>query len=201
MSGQSGKGNSSAETKQTANNYQVATQSGIAVGGQGNSANINVSTADPEVAKTAIQGNAYVSSQALLANTHTTDSALNFAGHAADVAASVNEYATGAIKDVASLSIVSGNDLSTKFLGAVNDTTAKNINLLQSVGQQESDTAINAQKLASEALQSSFSIAGNAAPQSAGAVAENLSAITSKTFLYIAAAVGAILLFITLRKK
>ena len=190
MSGQSGKGNSSAETNQTANNYQVATQSGIAVGGANNSANINVTTADPEVAKAAIQGNVYA-----------TNSALNFAGHAADVAAAANEYATGAIQNVASLSISSADDLSTKFLGAVNDTTASNINLLQSLGQQQSDVAINSEKLASDALASSFSIAGQAAPHDAGAVAENLSTTTSKTFLYLGVIAAAILLIVLFRRK
>ena len=202
MSGQSGKGNSSAETKQTANNYQTATTSGIAVGGQGNSANISVVSSDPEVARTAITGNAYVTNSALGFAGRVADSSLGFASRAAEVAAATQEYAVGAIERTGALSIYSANDLAAKYAKNVSQDLAQNVNLLQSVGQQQTDVALNAQKLASQSLQQGFAIAAGAAPQTPAYLQEQISTGTNKTIIYVVIGLAAIFgLFLFTRKN
>lgn len=176
-----GKGNSSAATTQTANNEQVATQSGIAIGAKAEGNTINVSSSDPEVAKYAL------------------GSSLSFAGHAADVAGAVNESAISGLKGVAELSISSGNDLAKKFLSSVSDTAAQNINLLQSVGQNETEVALNAQRSSAAALQSSFDVSKSVAPQDPSYA---LQTTLSKTaYIIVAVVVAGFLGLFLLRKR
>lgn len=184
------KGESSAQTTQTASNQQVAAQSGIAlgVGAQGNE--INVSSSDPEVAKYAIQGNVVAEGQAL-----------GFAGHAADVAATASQEATHAIESVAGTSILSSNDLATKFGDNTAKLAADQVNLLGSVAQEATTIALGNQATTNAALQGAFGVAAQAAPQTDNYTATALSQTASKTYLYIAAAVVAVFGIIILSRK
>jgi hypothetical protein len=180
-----GKGSSSAETtQQTTNNVkneQVAAQSGIAVGAN-SSAEINVTTADPEVAKAA-----------LLSNAATSNSALNFAGHAADSALSVaNDVSKTAITqtaDTANLAIIGNTKLASEYASHVSEDQARNIGLLQDLANQNVNTTLANNKLTEKALDASFTQASNAAPQSEGATAKIL---TDTAFKYIIIIVGII---------
>lgn len=172
--GASGKGSSSAETNQTVANNQTAADSGIAVGGTNNSANISVSTLDPEVAEAAIRGNSDVSKFALQSN------------------ADVSEFATSAVTSLSAL-----------FGDKVSDLASQDINLLQSVNQENTDTALSAQQLASRALDQSFAISKSVAPQDASYAQETLASTDSKTLIYVVMGIVALvgLGFIFFHKK
>jgi LPXTG-motif cell wall-anchored protein len=154
--GASGKGSSSAETNQTVTNNQVATESGIAVGGTNNSANISIRSLDPEVAEAAIRGNSTVSMFAIDRN------------------ADVSKFATGAVTQLSAL-----------FGDHISDLAAQNINLLQSVNQESADVAINSQNLAAHALDESFAISRSVAPQDPNYARQVLAGIDSKTIVYV----------------
>lgn len=160
--GASGKGSSSAETNQTVTNQQVATESGIAVGANSNAA-ISVTTSDPEVLEAALKANTAVSS----------------------FAADTNKFAIGAVTDLAGTSILAQNALATKFGNNVSDLAAQNINLLQSVGQEQSNVALQAQALASRALDQSFGVSRAVAPQDPNYTTSDLASTQSKTIIYI----------------
>lgn len=203
MSGQSGKGNSSAQTTNQVSNQQVATTSGIALGAGATGNEINVSSSDPKVAAAAIAGNSQVAGEALGSNVAVTSDALNFAGHAADVAAQTNQFATQAVENIAGGSLQLQDNLATKFTGAVSDLAAQNINLLQSVGQQQTDVALNAQNAAKDALDQSFAVSESVAPQDPNYATESLAGTQSQTIVYIVLGILAILGlgFVFLRRK
>lgn len=201
MSGQSGKGNSSAQTTNQVSNQQVAAQSGIALGAGAQGNEINISSSDPEVARAAlIAGN---NSQAIAAQAQvaTSGQAFNFAGHAADVAAQTNNFATQAVESIAGGSILAQNDLATKFGKNVSDLAAQNVGLLQSVGQELTTVSLASLDSNNKALDSAFGVAAQAAPQTDNYTATALAETSSKTYLYIALAVAAVFGFMMLRKK
>lgn len=183
MSGQSGKGNSSAATTQNVSNQQVATESGIAIGAN-SKADINVNTLDPEVAKAAIAGNVLANRDSLV-----------FAGHAAEVSADVNKFSTLAVSNIASASILGQNELATKFIEGAGDLAAQNVNLLQSLNQQQTDVALRSLGTANDALTQSFAVSRATAPQDA-----NYTVTSAIKYIAIALAVvfGAMFIF---RKK
>lgn len=154
--GASGKGSSSAETNQTVANNQVATESGIAVGGSNNDTRISVTTLDPEVAAAAIRGNSDVSKFAIDRN------------------AAVSEFATGAVTSLAGL-----------FGNQISDLAAQNINLLQSVNQESTNVALSSQQLASRALDESFAVSRAVAPQDPNYTQTTLADTQSRTVIYI----------------
>lgn len=156
MSTKGGKGSSSAETQNTATNNQVATESGIAVGGTNNSANISVTTSDPEVLEAALKSN--------------TD---------------VNQFATDAVTTLAGTSILAQNSLATKFGQNVSDLAAQNINLLQSVNQENTATTLAGLDVAKGALDQSFAISRSVAPQDPSYAQETLAQNNSKTIIWI----------------
>lgn len=160
----SGKGNSAQQTTQQVSNQQVATQSGIAVGAN-SQASINVQTSDPETVKNALLANASVSRDSLTTNAHVTDSALDFAGHAAEVAAGTSRQALTSIENIAGGSILANSNLATKFIDSSSRDYQSGINLLQSVGQQNTDIALQSQRAASGALDASFAVSRATAPQ------------------------------------
>jgi len=202
MSGQSGKGNSSAQTTQQATNQQVAAQSGIALGAGSHGNEINISSSDPEVSKYALGTSVAQSQVALGANAHVTDSALNFAGHAAEVAAGTNNLALSAVQSIAGGSILAQNDLATKFGENTSKLAAQNIGLLQSVGQELTTVSLASLENNKSALDSAFGVAAQVAPQTDNFTATALGTTLSKTVLYIGLAVAAIFgLFFFSRKK
>lgn len=178
MSGQSGKGNSSAETKQTATNQQVGVSSGIGLGANSTGNVISVSSSDPGVAKAAIQGNAYVA-----------DSAFAFAGHAAEVAADTNKFSAAVLGNTAGLAITANTDLSKKFIEGVSDVAAQNIGLLTSISQQNTETTLQSQRTANDALQASFAVSRATAPQDSNFT---VSDTIQKVAMYAAIAVAVI---------
>jgi hypothetical protein len=172
------KGNSSSkqESKTNVTNQQVATESGIAVGA-GASANISITSSDAETTK-----------NALIASAANNQSAFNFAGHAAEVAADTNRFATTAVRDIAGTSIEAQNALATKYTEHVSDTAAQNINLLQSIAQQQTDVGLKGLDVANEALNKSFAVSRAVAPQDANYTQTE----TSKYMLYAVIAVAVI---------
>ncbi len=145
--GASGKGTSQAKTEQTVTNKQVATQSGIALGSDANNNTINVQSADPEVAKTAIAGVTIAESQAL-----------NFAGRAGEAALATSDRATQS-------AIQSTTFLASKVGDVLGENARQNIGLLQSVAQNSTDVALKSESVASAALDKSFDVAKSTAPQ------------------------------------
>lgn len=190
----SGKGNSAQQTNQSATNQQVATTSGVAVGAN-SQASINIQTSDPETVKAALLANAGVNRDSLVTNAHVTDSALDFAGHAAEVAASTNRQALTSIENIAGGSILANSNLATKFIDNSSKDYNSGINLLQSIGNQQSDIALASQQLASRALDSSFAVSRAVAPQDT-----NFTVTTTIKYIAIGLAVvfGAFFIF---RKK
>lgn len=197
MSGQSGKGNSSAETKQEVQNNQVAASSGIAVGAGASGNSFNISSSDPGVTAAALQ--AGVQQSAIAA--HTADSAfagvvagegqaLNFAGHAADVAAQTNILAQKSVSDIAGGSILAQNDLATKFGDKVSEIAGQNVSLLQSIAQENTTVSLKALDNSHDALGSAFGVAAQAAPQTDNYTATELASTSAKTYIYIAIAAG-----------
>lgn len=213
MSGQSGKGNSSAETTQQVKNQNVAAQSGIAFGADSSNNKVSITSSDPETTKYAIAGGvqdtaiaagaiADVAGTALGANAQVTGAAFNFAGHAADVAAQTNEFATKAVEDIAGGSILAQNDLATKFGKNTSDLAAQNVSLLQSVGQELTTVSLKALDNNHDNSQLAFGVAAQAAPQTDNYTATALAETSSKTYLYIAlAAVAGLLLFFLGKKR
>ncbi len=196
----SGKGNSSSETKQTAYNQQVATESGIAIGAN-SQASISVQTSDPEVARTAILGNSAVAG-----------AAFNFAGHSAEIAAETNRLAQAGVERIAGGSILAQSELAGRSIDAQNFLTSKfstdtanlaaqNISLLQSIGNQQSDIALAGQKLAGDALTQSFAVSRAVAPQDANYSVTELAGTASKLVLYIVLGIAAIFGIIMVTKK
>ncbi len=173
-SGTSGKGSSSAETTQQVENNQVATESGLAFGRNATGNEVNITTDNPEIVKAAIAGNAYVS-----------DKALGFAGASAAIAADVNKFAVGAVENLAGTSVLAQNALATKFGQNVSDLAAQNINLLQSVNQEQTDVALRALGVSNDALDKSFAVSRAVAPQDANFTQSDLAATTGKTILYL----------------
>lgn len=190
MSGQSGKGNSSAQTTQQVANNQVATESGIALGAGAKGNSINVSTSDPETVKAALTANAYV-----------TNDSLGFAGHAADVAAQTSIFAQKTVEDIAGGSILANNDLASKFSRNISDLAAQNVGLLSSVANNLTDVSLGAQDSNNKALDLAFGVAAQAAPQTDNYTATALAATSSKTFMYIAIAIAAVFGFFFLARK
>lgn len=186
--GASGKGTSQAKTEQSVVNQQTASTSGIALGAQSHNNTVNVQTADPSVARTAIEGNVIAEGQAL-----------QFAGHAADVASRTNEFAIGSVESVAKYSVGANTSLATKFLDSVNENSKANIGLLQSVGQNETDIALQAQRASAQALDASFQVSRSVAPQDPSYA---LQTTLSKTAYIIMAIVAAVFLgFFITRKR
>lgn len=198
MGNSQGKGNSSAETNQTATNQQVGVSSGIGLGANSRDNVINVSTADPEVAKTAISGNSFVAANALKGNAYVADSAFNFAGHAADVAAETNKYTTAVLGSTAALSIEANTGLAKKFIEGVSDTAAQNVGLLTAISQQNTETTLQGQRVAGDALQASFAVSRATAPQDANFT---VSDTIQKVALYGAIAIAAIFALFFFSKK
>ncbi len=181
-SGTSGKGSSSAETTQQVENNQVATESGLAFGRNATGNEVNITTDNPEIVKAAIAGNAYVS-----------DDALKFAGASAAIAADVNKFAVGAVENLAGTSVLAQNALATKFGQNVSDLAAQNIDLLQSVNQQQTDVALKALGVSNDALDKSFAVSRAVAPQDANFTQSDLAATTGKTILYLVLGLVALL--------
>ncbi len=181
-SGTSGKGSSSAETTQQVENNQVATESGLAFGRNATGNEVNITTDNPEIVKAAIAGNAYVS-----------DKALGFAGASAAIAADVNKFAVGAVENLAGTSVLAQNALATKFGQNVSDLAAQNINLLQSVNQEQTDVALRALGVSNDALDKSFAVSRAVAPQDANFTQSDLAATTGKTILYLVLGLVALL--------
>ncbi len=160
----SGKGNSAQQTTQSATNQQVATESGVAVGAN-STASINIQTSDPDTVKNALVFGAGVNRDSLVTNAHVVDSSLNFAGHAADIAEATNRQAITSIENVAGGSILANSNLATKFIDSSSKDYQSGINLLQSVGQNQTDVALQSQRVASGALDASFAVSRATAPQ------------------------------------
>lgn len=183
-----GFGTSENQTTTNVHNENVAAQSGIATGN--NSENvIQITTADPEVAKTAIGGNVAVA-----------NSAFDFGSHALDINAAVSENALNTVSSNAALSIYSSNDLATKFAQATSTQEANQIALLSGLAQDNANSSLASQKLASNALDSSFSIAHNAAPQTDAAQVENATNSVSK-ILYVFFGLGALVAIVFFFKR
>ncbi len=180
----SGKGNSAQQTNQTASNQQVATESGIAFGA-GNSGAVNIQTSDPETVKAALLATAGVNRDSLVTNAHVVDSSLGFAGHAADVAAATNQKALTSVENIAGGSITANTMLATKFIDSSSKDFISGINLLQSVGNQQTDVALAAQTLARGALDQSFAVSRAVAPQDT-----NFTVTTTIKYIAIALAVA-----------
>ncbi len=180
----SGKGNSAQQTNQTASNQQVATESGIAFGA-GNTGAVNIMTSDPETVKAALVATAGVNRDSLVTNAHVVDSSLTFAGHSADVAAATNRQALDAVENIAGGSITANTALATKFIDSSSKDYISGINLLQSVGNQQTDVALGAQTLANRALDSSFGVARAVAPQDT-----NFTVTTTIKYIAVALAVA-----------
>lgn len=189
--GASGKGTSQATTQQTATNQQTAADSGIALGAGSHGNTVSVTTSDPETVK-----------NSLLASAAAENSALNFAGHAGDVAASVNEFSISALRDTANMSVAAQNDLATKFISGVGDVAAQNVNLLQSLSDNQTGVTLQAQKASQAALDASFAVSKSVAPQDPSFALENVVGGLSKTALYIVLGVAALFIgFFALKGK
>jgi hypothetical protein len=183
--GASGKGTSQAKTEQQVTNKQVASQSGIALGADARDNVINVQSADPGVAKTAIE-------TAIGGNAVVTDMAFNFAGRAGEAAAKTADNATQ--------TAIAGNTfLASKFVDALGEDARQNIGLLQSVGQNATDIAMAGQRSADKALEQSFNVSKSVAPQDPSYA---LQTTLSKTaYIIVAVIVAGIAAIFIFRKK
>lgn len=187
--GSFGFGTTDSETTTNVHNENVAAQSGIALGNQSYGNSVSVTTADPEVAKTAIIGNVAVAG-----------SALNFGDHALDISSDISRSSISAIQSNAALSILSSNDMATKFAKATSVSEANNIALLSSLSTENANSSIRSSQLASQALDSSFAIAHNAAPQTDAAQLENVTGSVSK-ILYVFFGLGALVAVVFFFRK
>lgn len=183
-----GFGTSENNSKTNVYNEQVATQSGIATGGNNNTSYITSS--DPEVATTAIRGGAAI-----------VDRAFSYGTDIFNTSTKANVAATSAIQNVGSLAILSNADLTKKFADSITDSQAKNIDLLQGIAQNENEQGQRSQELAKGALDASFAVATRANPQSSGYVIENVIGSASKLFLYVIGAVVLIFGFYAFKRR
>lgn len=142
-------------------------------------ASINITSSDIEadhdlasVAGLALDEEQHVAYDSLAANTQVTANAIGAVTHEAD-----NE------------AVLAGNAISANSAVSLDSVNAANqiaINALENVHSQSvADSAT-----AHDSLLAAQQIAGQAAPQSAGATAEDLSGINSKTVEYVALAVA-----------
>lgn len=176
MSGQSGKGNSSAQTTQTAENEQVGVTSGIGIGANSSGNKINIQSDSPEIAKT-------LSDQA---------------GHVADVSAQVNALAISEVGNTAGLAIAGANNLATKFGDDLTQVNNSNVGLLTSVAQELSNTTSQSLDVSKSALDSSFAVSRAVAPQNDNFTVSDTIGTVGK---YVAVAAVAIAFIFFFRKK
>ncbi len=102
-----GFGTSESENTTNVHSENVAAQSGIALGNASQGNEINILTADPDVARTAISGNVAA-----------LNSAFDFGNNAVSANTALSKSAIDTVSSNAALSILGANDLATKFAAA-----------------------------------------------------------------------------------
>lgn len=210
-------GNTAVSENALASNYAVTrdalkagSESSLAAAGVAQTATVANSAvagaalqSNEDVTKTAIENSSNLAGQTLASNNTVTQDAFNFGSNALGVTQAIGAKALDETNATAQLAISGGNDLASKYAAHLENSQAQDIALLQNLANENTNVTLENQKTTNAALDRSFGLAANAAPQSDAATVQNLTATSYKYLVYvaIAIAVGFIALGFGLRRK